>query len=260
MQSQDGQPEEETKSKAWTVSDAVQPDAEPATRASRKTSTSRRKTSSSRKTTKKDGEPKSTSKRKTSSSRKTTKKDDDEPKSTAKPRKPKPKSSAKSEAKSTTSKRKTTKKKADSGSKTTASKRKTTKRRTHKKEDLADLVSQLIEQRASGKKDTGSIVEAILEHLTKNMGLSSDAAQMVVGYILEKLVKGKEEKVAAPAAGEQGFTLDGLFQQTRSGTVDLGPVVPGDEVEELARDAGLDPATTEASLGAVLKMLGESTS
>jgi len=284
MQAQDEQSGEVTRSGGWSVSDAAQPDAEPATRTARKTGTGGRKTSSSRRTTKKDDDaPKTAAKRKTSKTaqdddkpktaakRKTSKtaKDDDRPKTAAKRKTSKtaqdddaPKTTAKrktskpkSEAKTSTSKRKTTKKETG---------KPTTKRRSRRKQDLGDLISELLERRASGDKGTGAIVEAILEHLTKNMGLSPDAAELVVGYILDKLVKSKQEKAAAASAGEEpttgagGFDLSSIFQQTRSGPiVDITPVASADELQELAQSAGLDPAVAEASLGQVLKMLGE---
>ena len=287
MQTQDEQPGEETRTGSWSVSEVTRPDAEPATRTGRKASTSKRKTSSSRKTPKKgDGAvPTTTTKRKTSK----TSKDDEKPKTTAKRKasktakdgEEKPKTTAKRKTSKTANdgdekpkaaaKRKTTKPKSEG--KTATSKPKamkketgktTTKRRSSRKQDLGDLISELLERRASGEKGTDSIVAAILVHLTKNMGLSSDAAAMVVAYILKKLVKSKQERAAATRSGDAAAPrgevpdLGGFFQLARSGqAIDVAPIATDEEVQELAQDAGLDPTTTEASLNQVLKMLGE---
>lgn len=87
---------------------------------------------------------------------------------------------------------------------------------------------------------------------------------MVVAYILKKLVKSKQEKAAAARTGDAAAPggeepdLGGFLQLTRSGqAVDVAPIATGEELQELAQDAGLDPTTTEASLSQVLKMLGE---
>ena len=241
----------------------------------RRTSTSKPRTSSSRKTTKpkKDEEEKKpTPRRKTSTSKHETEKT--KPKSSESKRettKTKPKSStAKHKDGETTSAAKEPKSTAKKP-KSTTSKRKATKKESGKettrkrKEGLADLVGELLARRAAGDKGKESVLGPILEHLTKNMGLSSDTAQAVVGYVLEKLQRGRQEKAAAsaPGSGEPGaaadqeFSLDGLLQQTRSGpAVEVVPSASGDEVEELARDLELDPATAEASLRQVLEMLG----
>jgi len=263
MQTQDDQPGEDTKGGAWLVSDASQVTTEQATRTARKTSTGRRKATSSRKTTgKAEEKPKTAAKRKTAKAakdddkpatkRKTSKtaKDAEKPKTTTKPKAKKPASQAKTGA----SKRKTTKKET-----TTAS----SKRRPRRKQDLGDLISELLERRAAGEKGSEAVVEAILEHLTKNLGLSSDAATLVVGYILDKLVKSKKAKApvatgeaTVPETGE--LDLGGFFRQTRSGpAVDIRPEASRGELEELAHTAGLDPETAAASLKQVLKMLGE---
>jgi len=285
MQTQDGKPGEETRGGSWSVSDVGRPDPEPVHKAGPKTTASKRKATkkdddaerkppNKRKTSKTardaDEKPKTTAKRKT---HKTAKDDVVKPKTTA--RRKASKTAKENDAKpKTTAKRKTSKaaKDDDAKPKTTA-KRKTskqgtgkttTKRRSRRKQDLGDLISELLERRASGEKGTDSIVTAILEHLTRNMGLSTGAAEMVVSYILNKLVKSKQERAAAEQLGEAAapgggeLDLGGFFQLTRSGqAIDVAPVVTSQELQELAQDAGLDPTTAEASLNHVLKILGE---
>ena len=254
MGTQDEHPGEDTRVVGWSISDGTSA-AGPAARAARKTTTSKRKSTSSGKTTKQDAK-----KPKTPAKPKTTKaaKDDDKPtpkRKTSKTAKDgeKPKSTAKPKTAKSTTKPKTTKKEASS----------TSKRRPRRKRDLGDLISELLERRAAGEKGTEAIVEAILEHLTKNLGLSSGAAEVVVGAILDKLVKSKKEKAraetgeaAAPETGE--LDLSGFSQQTRGGpVVDITTSEPAEELEELAQQAGLDAATLASSVRQVLKMLGE---
>jgi hypothetical protein len=267
MDTQDGKSDQVLKSGGWTVSDAGEPSPEQGTKTPR-TSTSKPRTGSTRRKAK----PKSSDTKPTTTAAKP-KTTAAKPKTTAaKPKtaatKPKtsatkPKTTA-AKPKTGTSKPKTTKPKT---TKPKTSKPKTTKRKTsRRKQSLADLVGELLARRASGGKEGDSVLGPILEHLTKNMGLSPETSQAVVGYVLEKLLKRQQEKAAsastsgeAGASAGQAFDLDGFLQQTRCGPiVELTPAASGDDVGELAHDADLDPATAEASLNQVLKMLGVS--
>jgi hypothetical protein len=99
------------------------------------------------------------------------------------------------------------------------------------------------------------------------MGLPPQIAQMVVSFLLNKLMGGISGGAPASPAGSQpaaeepaapqGMSLDQVLEQMGSGQgPDLGFMRSSGMAEELAQETGLDTDTAAASLQEAMTLLG----
>lgn len=104
---------------------------------------------------------------------------------------------------------------------------------------------------ALGGAGSGSFLGTIISALAQKIGLPPQLAQIVVSFVLKKLLSGAAGASqsggysgggllpSAPSADE-GLNLDGLLDQMGRGqTVDIGAVRSSGMVEELSRETGL---------------------
>jgi hypothetical protein len=115
----------------------------------------------------------------------------------------------------------------------------------------------------------GSFLAPVVSGLAENMGLPPQIAQVVVGFLLNKLMGGISGGGGAPAAsstgsqpaaqepaGPQGLSLDQVLEQMGSGQgPDLGFTRSSGMAEELAQQTGLDAGTAAASLEEAMTLL-----
>jgi len=120
---------------------------------------------------------------------------------------------------------------------------------------------------ALGGSGTSSFLGTIIAALAQKIGLPPQLAQLVVSFVLKRLLSGAAGAgqsggypggglLPSAPSGDEGLNLDGLLEQMGRGqTVDLGTVRATGMAEELSRETGLSPEVAEASLEEVLNML-----
>ena len=117
---------------------------------------------------------------------------------------------------------------------------------------MADLVAEILARKGAG--GSSPIIGPVLERLSKGLGLSSDASQAVVAFVLGKLLAGRTQ--GAAAEGKRASGVDGLRQRLQSGQeVDQQYVVSSGMAKELAEQANLDPEVAAAGLTEALGWL-----
>jgi hypothetical protein len=125
---------------------------------------------------------------------------------------------------------------------------------------LADLLGMLGGAGSGG--GTGSLFEPILSRLAEQLGLSPQLAQMVVSFVLGKLLTGAATGSgasgrAAVAGASTSFDLDQLLGQMQGGQgVETRFLDPSGMAAELAEQTGMDHELAAASLQEVFGMLG----
>ncbi len=119
-----------------------------------------------------------------------------------------------------------------------------------------------------GGLGSNSFLAPIIEGLAEKLGLPPAIAQMVVSFVLDKLLSGGLGGLApsptAPSGGRglqpaqpQGYDLDHLLDAMGSGQqVDSAYLRSSGMADELAQQTGLDPHVAERSLQEVFDMLG----
>lgn len=120
-----------------------------------------------------------------------------------------------------------------------------------------------------GGLGSNSFLAPIIEGLAEKLGLPPAMAQMVVGFVLNKLLSGGLGGGMAPSPAEpsggrglppaqpQGYDLDHLLDAMGSGQqVDPAYLRSSGMADELAQQTGLDPRMAERSLQEVFDMLG----
>jgi hypothetical protein len=147
--------------------------------------------------------------------------------------------------------------------------------------DMGDMLGTLLGGTggAQGAGDMGSLLGAFLgsgdasagaasplapmvSGLTEKLGLPPEVAQMVVSFVLDKLLSGARGGGAVPASRSgsgtsAGQDLDDLVAQMSSGKgVDAGFLESTGMTNELSQQTGLDPDTAAASLQEVFDMMG----
>jgi hypothetical protein len=98
----------------------------------------------------------------------------------------------------------------------------------------------------------------IVAGLAEKLGLSPQIAQMVVTFVLSKLLSGHSSKAGVLAdEGQPGLDLDHLMERMGSGEgLDAGYFESTGMTQELAEQTGLDPDTAARSLQEVFGALG----
>jgi hypothetical protein len=120
-----------------------------------------------------------------------------------------------------------------------------------------------------GGTDMGSnsFLAPIIEGLAEKLGLPPAVAQMVISFVLSKLLAGAGSRGQAPVPGArprtqprqvtpQGFDLDHLLGQMGSeGGLDSNYLMSTGMHTELAEQTGLDPETAARSMEEALNMM-----
>jgi hypothetical protein len=111
-----------------------------------------------------------------------------------------------------------------------------------------------------------SFLGPIISGLAEKLGLPPAIAQMVVSFVLSKLLSGTLQQGAVAQAGgavkakpvsAQGYDLDHLLESMSSGQdVDSGFLQSSGMAKELAQQTGLDKDKAERSLQEAFRMLG----
>jgi hypothetical protein len=108
---------------------------------------------------------------------------------------------------------------------------------------------------------SNSFLAPIIEGLAENLGLPPAIAQMVVSFVLSKVLSGAAGRGRAPAprrqdAAPEGFDLDHLLEQigTEQG-LDSNYLMSTGMHKELAEQTGLDEDTAARSLEEALSMM-----
>lgn len=108
----------------------------------------------------------------------------------------------------------------------------------------------------------GSPLAPMVSGLAEKLGLPPEVAQMVVSFVLDKLLSGERGGDAALASRSGSAALAGqdlddlLAQMSRGGGIDASLLESTGMTAELAEQTGLDPDTAAASLQEVFGMLG----
>jgi len=120
---------------------------------------------------------------------------------------------------------------------------------------------------AVGGAGMDSFLGTIISALAQKIGLPPQLAQIVVSFVLKKLLSGAAGAsqsggysggglLPSASSGDEGLNLDGLLEQMGRGqTVDARALQSTGMAEELSRETGLSPDVAAASLEEVLNML-----
>jgi hypothetical protein len=129
---------------------------------------------------------------------------------------------------------------------------------------LADILGAVLGG-GSATQQSNSFLAPIVTGLAEKLGLPPQIAQMVVGFVLGKLLGSRTQPGMETALGAtrsqavlpQGKSLEGVVQKMNSGKrVTKAEVRSTGLAKELAASTGLDRTTAEASLQEVLNALG----
>jgi hypothetical protein len=134
-----------------------------------------------------------------------------------------------------------------------------------------DLLSALLGASTGGGMSSGiaSLLTPLITPLAQKLGIPVEIAQIVVIFVLSKLLSGKlgqgttaqtqaqyPSQQSSPSGTSGGVDLSSLLQQMTSGQrVDTRYLRRSGLTEELVQQTGLDPDTAEQSLQEVLGML-----
>ena len=130
--------------------------------------------------------------------------------------------------------------------------------------DMGDVLNAIL---GGGSADLGanSFLAPIVSGLAEKLGLPPAVAQMVVAFVIGKLMAGLTSGGSPlgaggggrQPAGQQGFDLDGLLEKMGSGSgLDPNELHDTGMPEELSRHTGLDRDTAALGLKEVFEMLG----
>jgi hypothetical protein len=139
---------------------------------------------------------------------------------------------------------------------------------------IGDILGGILGGGASMNSNT--FLRPIVQKLAEQLGLPPAIAQMVVSFVLSKMMGGAANRAAAPSQGvspnqtlpsqrpaqqlppaEQGLNLDDLLGQISTGaTVDTGYLNSTGMTQELALQTGMDTNTAALSLQHVFTLLG----
>jgi hypothetical protein len=126
--------------------------------------------------------------------------------------------------------------------------------------DLGSLLQGLM---GGGSAGAGSPLASMASTVGQQLGLPPSIAQMVIGFVMSKLLGGQQGRsgmvdvLGQAGSPSTGFNVNELADLLSSGgTVDHNYVQSTGLVEELSQQTGLDPATASRSLTHVLNLLG----
>ena len=113
-----------------------------------------------------------------------------------------------------------------------------------------------------GGADTGvsSMLAPVTDHLAKKLGVPPEMAQMIVTFVVGKLLSSQMRGGAAAtrsgAAAQDDFDLDDLVAHMNEGGLDADYLQSTGMVDELAQQTGLDSDTAARGLQDAFEMLG----
>jgi hypothetical protein len=138
---------------------------------------------------------------------------------------------------------------------------------------IGDILGGILGGGANMKSNT--FLGPIVEKLAEQLGLPPAIAQMVVSFILNKMMSGaaagtrtpsqrtpsqvlpSQRPSQQPAQAQQGMNLDDLLEQMSAGqTLDTGYLNKTGMTSELSLQTGMDPNTAAMSLQQAFKLLG----
>jgi hypothetical protein len=98
----------------------------------------------------------------------------------------------------------------------------------------------------------------IIGGLAENLGLDPQLAQVVVTFVMNKLLSGLAARSAgaAPASPQGGLDLDHLLEQMGTGQIDTRFMNASGLTQELVEQTGMDEELAAASLQQTFSMLG----
>ena len=126
---------------------------------------------------------------------------------------------------------------------------------------IGSLLGALLGGGGAGAQ-AGSPQAPMVSGLAEKLGLPPEVAQMVVSFVLDKLLSGAMGRDAVAASRSGGATLAGpdlddlVAQMSRGEGIDVGLLESTGMTAELSEQTGLDPDTAAASLQEVFGMLG----
>ena len=120
-------------------------------------------------------------------------------------------------------------------------------------DSLADISGAMLG--GSGGTDSNALLAPIVDAISNKLGLPPDVAQMIVSFVIGKLLSGQSGPGTAAQPG--GLELGDLLNRLGSGQgLDAGYLKSTGMHEELAQQTGLDADTATRGLQEVFNMLG----